>query len=224
MTERATASGARSRHPPTTPPARPDLSPRLPRGDRRDPGRLGSDPIAVTYARMNGFSARTFRRPPGSPPSPDGEHAGALRGRARHGATHYVVRYGPALGCCARSSSRSARGRGGCGGLAFMFGYLRAALAASRGSRTTSSSPTSAGSKGIGCVSGLRRSRAGRTATTADSPRPRDPGAGSRDRVLERRERVIEVARRLESYGDRQRLGRQRPLRGAERDPVRLLR
>ena len=164
------------------------------------PVRLGSDPIAVTYARVNGFKARTFRDLPVRHLRPMGSTQGQLRGRMRHGATHYVVRYGP-LWAALRSLKLaiSARPRG-LGGLAFMVGYLGAAL---RGESRVEDDEFVAyvrREQRNRMVSGLRRSRAA-DGDHGDSPRPRDPGAGSRDRVLERRERVIEVARRLETHG-----------------------
>ena len=90
-----TASGRRSRRPATTPRG-------LARIYRREcfekiggiPERLGSDPITVTYGRMNGYSARTFADLPVRHLRPMGSRQGILHGRARHGATHYIVGYG----------------------------------------------------------------------------------------------------------------------------------
>ena len=92
------------------------------------PERLGSDPITVTYARMRGYGARTFADLPVRHLRPMGTRQGVLRGRARHGATHYIVGYG-FLWAVLRSLMLAVRSRPVLlGGAAFLFGYLRAAL------------------------------------------------------------------------------------------------
>ena len=92
------------------------------------PERLGSDPITVTYGRMNGYSARTFADLPVRHLRPMGSRQGILHGRARHGATHYIVGYGLAWAML-RSLMLAVRSRPPLlGGAAFLFGYLRAAL------------------------------------------------------------------------------------------------
>ena len=92
------------------------------------PDRLGSDPITVTYARMNGYRARTFADLPVRHLRPMGSRQGTLHGRARHGATHYIVGYG-FLWAALRSLMLAVRSRPlVIGGAAFLYGYLRAAL------------------------------------------------------------------------------------------------
>jgi poly-beta-1,6-N-acetyl-D-glucosamine synthase len=96
------------------------------------PERLGADPIADTYARMTGFTSRTFADLPFRHLRQMGSAQGALRGRARQGAAHYIVHYSlpwavlragkMALGTPPRPLS----------GPAFLFGYLRAAAGGTR--------------------------------------------------------------------------------------------
>jgi biofilm PGA synthesis N-glycosyltransferase PgaC len=89
--------------------------------------RLGWDTIDETYARMRGFATRTFPDLLARHHRAVGTADGALRGHARHGECAYVVRYGP-LWIFLRSLKVARYAPYGLSGLAFLYGYLRAAL------------------------------------------------------------------------------------------------
>jgi poly-beta-1,6-N-acetyl-D-glucosamine synthase len=92
------------------------------------PARLGADVITTTRARMQGFATRTFDELRVRHLRPIATADGTLRGRARHGAYQYVVRY-PWWWVAARSALVAARFRPqGLSGVAYLGGYLRAAL------------------------------------------------------------------------------------------------
>ncbi len=90
--------------------------------------RLGWDTIDETYARMHGFGTRTVaegivavhHRAWGSAD-------GTLRGRARYGTTAYILRF-PAWWVLVRSLKMATSPPEGVSGLAFLYGYARAAL------------------------------------------------------------------------------------------------
>ncbi len=89
--------------------------------------RLGWDTIDETYARMRGYETRTFGDLLARHHRPVATADGALRGRARHGECAYIVRYGAAwVGL--RSLKVAASRPRGLSGVAFLYGYLRAAL------------------------------------------------------------------------------------------------
>jgi biofilm PGA synthesis N-glycosyltransferase PgaC len=88
--------------------------------------RLGWDTIDETYARMRGFSTRSFPELVARHHRPFASADGRLRGRARYGECAYVVRYG--LPWVLLRSVKMARARPlGLSGAAFVYGYLRAA-------------------------------------------------------------------------------------------------
>jgi glycosyltransferase involved in cell wall biosynthesis len=88
--------------------------------------RLGWDTIDETYARMRGFRTRSLPDVSARHHRSVGSRGGTLRGRARHGHCAYVLRYG--IWWVAARSFKVARLRPyGISGLAFLYGYLRAA-------------------------------------------------------------------------------------------------
>jgi biofilm PGA synthesis N-glycosyltransferase PgaC len=88
--------------------------------------RLGWDTIDETYARLRGFTTRSFGDLVARHHRPEATAEGALRGRARHGQCAYVVHYG--LGWVAlRSLKEAASWPPGLSGAAFLYGYLRSA-------------------------------------------------------------------------------------------------
>jgi poly-beta-1,6-N-acetyl-D-glucosamine synthase len=88
--------------------------------------RLGWDTIDETYARMRGFETRSLPEPEARHHRPVATRGGALRGRARHGQCAYILRYG--FWWVALRSLKVAMLRPrGLSGLAFLYGYLRAA-------------------------------------------------------------------------------------------------
>jgi len=92
------------------------------------PPRLGADVITTTRARMRGFATRTFDDLRVRHLRPIATADGTLRGRARHGAYQYVVRY-PWWWVVARSALVAGRfPPRGLSGLAYLGGYVRAAL------------------------------------------------------------------------------------------------
>lgn len=94
------------------------------------PPQLGADVITTTRARMQGFLTRTFDEPGLRVRHlrPIATADGTLRGRARHGAYQYVVRY-PWWWVAARSALVAARFRPrGLSGIAYFGGWARAAL------------------------------------------------------------------------------------------------
>lgn len=89
--------------------------------------RLGWDTIDETYARMKGFSTRSFPEIVARHHRPWGSADGRLRGRARHGKCAYITRYG--LGWALLRALKISRARPiGLSGAAFLWGYTRAAL------------------------------------------------------------------------------------------------
>jgi poly-beta-1,6-N-acetyl-D-glucosamine synthase len=89
--------------------------------------RLGWDTIDETYARMKGFETRSLPQPEARHHRPVATRGGTLRGRARHGQCAYILRYG--FWWVALRSLKVGRLRPrGLSGLAFLYGYLRAAL------------------------------------------------------------------------------------------------
>jgi hypothetical protein len=91
------------------------------------PERLGWDTIDETYARMRGFETYSFADLLARHHRPHGSADGRLRGRARHGECAWILHYG--LPWTALRSLKVARTSPvGVSGLAFLGGYLAAAL------------------------------------------------------------------------------------------------
>jgi glycosyltransferase involved in cell wall biosynthesis len=91
------------------------------------PERLGWDTIDETYARMHGYETRSFAELVAVHHRHMASAGGKLRGRARHGECAYIARYG--LGWILLRSLKVALERPlGLSGLAFAYGYLRAAV------------------------------------------------------------------------------------------------
>jgi biofilm PGA synthesis N-glycosyltransferase PgaC len=88
--------------------------------------RLGWDTIDETYARMRGFHTHSFTDLVCVHHRPLASADGALRGHARHGECAYIVHYGP-LWVALRALKVAFRRPVGLSGVAFLFGYLRAA-------------------------------------------------------------------------------------------------
>jgi biofilm PGA synthesis N-glycosyltransferase PgaC len=91
------------------------------------PERLGWDTIDETYARMRGFETRSYRDLVARHHRPHASADGLLRGRARHGECAWILHYGP-LWVLLRSLKVSRLRPAGLSGLAFLGGYLGAAL------------------------------------------------------------------------------------------------
>ena len=89
--------------------------------------RLGWDTIDETYARMRGFATVSFTDLVSIHHRPWGTADGALRGRARLGECAYITHY-PALWVTLRSLKVACNSPKGVSGVAFLFGYVRAAL------------------------------------------------------------------------------------------------
>jgi glycosyltransferase involved in cell wall biosynthesis len=89
--------------------------------------RLGWDTIDETYARMRGYATRSFPELPARHHRPVATRGGALRGRARLGQCAYILRYG-AWWVTLRSLKIATWRPYGLSGLAFLYGYVRAAL------------------------------------------------------------------------------------------------
>jgi poly-beta-1,6-N-acetyl-D-glucosamine synthase len=89
--------------------------------------RLGWDTIDETLARMHGYRTRSFESLVAIHHRPWASADGTLRGRARYGAAAYVVHF-PAYWVALRSLKIAAARPEGISGLAFLYGYLRAAL------------------------------------------------------------------------------------------------
>lgn len=89
--------------------------------------RLGWDTIDETYARMRGFTTVRFEDLGAVHHRPWGTADGVLRGRARHGECAYISHY-PLLWVTLRSVKVARSSPRGIGGLAFFFGYVRAAF------------------------------------------------------------------------------------------------
>lgn len=88
--------------------------------------RLGWDTIDETYARMRGFTTENFMDIIAVHHRPHASADGTLRGRARHGRCAYVAHFPPVW--IALRSLKIARSRPfGISGLAFFYGYVRAA-------------------------------------------------------------------------------------------------
>jgi glycosyltransferase involved in cell wall biosynthesis len=92
--------------------------------------RLGWDTIDETYARMRGFDTHSFDELVARHHRPVASADGLLRGRARYGQAAYALRYG--FGWVLLRSLKVALQRPvGISGLAFLYGYVRAALRSS---------------------------------------------------------------------------------------------
>lgn len=89
--------------------------------------RLGWDTIDETYARMRGFETRSLPEVQARHHRPVATRGGTLRGRARHGQCAYILRYG-FWWVALRSLKVACQRPRGLSGLAFLYGYLRAAL------------------------------------------------------------------------------------------------
>ena len=89
--------------------------------------RLGWDTIDETYARMHGFSTVTFRDVVAVHHRPWATADGVLRGRARHGECAYISHY-PVVWVTLRSLKVGCNSPKGMSGVAFLFGYIRAAV------------------------------------------------------------------------------------------------
>jgi len=89
--------------------------------------RLGWDTIDETYARMRGYSTHSFADLVSVHHRPLASADGALRGHARHGECAYIAHYGP-VWVTLRSLKVARRSPLGVSGIAFLWGYARAAL------------------------------------------------------------------------------------------------
>ena len=89
--------------------------------------RLGWDTIDGTYARMRGFTTRSFTDIVSVHHRPLGSADGVLRGCARHGECAYISHYS-ALWIAGRSLKVAGDRPWGITGLAFLYGYARAAV------------------------------------------------------------------------------------------------
>jgi biofilm PGA synthesis N-glycosyltransferase PgaC len=91
--------------------------------------RLGWDTIDETYARMRGFQTRSFGDLVSVHHRPLASADGALRGHARHGQCAYISHYAPTW-VMLRSVKVARRSPFGLSGVAFLYGYVRAAAVA----------------------------------------------------------------------------------------------
>ena len=89
--------------------------------------RLGWDTIDETLARLRGFRTRTFEDLVAIHHRPWACADGTLRGRARYGAAAYIVHF-PAYWVALRSLKVATARPEGISGLAFFYGYARAAF------------------------------------------------------------------------------------------------
>jgi glycosyltransferase involved in cell wall biosynthesis len=89
--------------------------------------RLAWDVIDETLARMHGFRTRSFADLVAIHHRPWASADGTLRGRARYGASAYIAR-APAYWVAMRALKIAAARPEGLSGLAFLYGYARAAL------------------------------------------------------------------------------------------------
>jgi poly-beta-1,6-N-acetyl-D-glucosamine synthase len=89
--------------------------------------RLGWDTIDETYARMRGYVTRSLPELVALHHRPVGTADGALRGRARHGECAYIFHYSLPW-VLLRSLKVAASRPFGLSGVAFIYGYLRAAM------------------------------------------------------------------------------------------------
>jgi poly-beta-1,6-N-acetyl-D-glucosamine synthase len=90
------------------------------------PERLAWDTIDETYARMHGFETRSYPDLVARHHRPWGSADGRLRGRARHGECAWILHYG-FFWVFLRSFKVACVPPIGLSGLAFLYGYLRAA-------------------------------------------------------------------------------------------------
>ena len=88
---------------------------------------LGWDAIDEIYARMNGFTTESLPGPIGDHLRPVGAGDGILRGRARHGLVAYITHF-PWYWVVGRSAKLACARPRGLSGVAFLWGYTRAAL------------------------------------------------------------------------------------------------
>ncbi len=170
------------------------------------PDRLGSDPITVTYARMSGYRARTFDELPVRHLRPMGSRQGTLHGRARHGATHYIVGYG-LLWAALRSLLLAVRSRPPViGGAAFLYGYLRAALGPTERVEDSSFRAFVRREQQRRLLAVLGATGARVSGADSGSPALATAAAGgpaTQRQAEQRRGQLVEVLRTLEAYGDR---------------------
>ena len=89
--------------------------------------RLAWDTIDETYARMEGYTTRSFGHLAALHLRHSASADGQLRGRARHGTCAYILHYGPAW-VLLRSLKEGARRPYGLSGGAFLLGYASAAV------------------------------------------------------------------------------------------------
>jgi hypothetical protein len=89
--------------------------------------RLGWDTIDETYARMRGFTTRTFPDLVSIHHRPLGSADGTLRGHARHGECAYVAHYS-AWWVALRALKVGRRTPAVLSGIAFFYGFARAAV------------------------------------------------------------------------------------------------
>lgn len=89
--------------------------------------RLAWDTIDETIARMRGFRTRTFEDLVAVHHRPWASADGTLRGRARYGAAAYIVHF-PLYWVALRSLKIATARPEGISGLAFLYGYARAAF------------------------------------------------------------------------------------------------
>jgi len=97
-------------------------------GGMRD--QLGWDAIDEIYARMNGFTTVSLPEPVAEHLRPVGSSDGLLRGRARHGHVAYITHF-PVYWVLGRSMKLSLGRPRLLSGIAFLWGYTRAAIAGS---------------------------------------------------------------------------------------------
>jgi glycosyltransferase involved in cell wall biosynthesis len=88
--------------------------------------RLGWDTIDETYARMRGFTAWSFEDLVSIHHRPLGSADGTVRGHARHGECAYIAHFTPSW-VALRAVKVGTRRPYGLSGLAFFYGYVRAA-------------------------------------------------------------------------------------------------
>jgi poly-beta-1,6-N-acetyl-D-glucosamine synthase len=91
------------------------------------PERLAWDTIDETYARMHGYRTHSFADLVARHHRPWGSADGLLRGRARHGECAWILHYGAGW-VTLRSLKVATVPPWGLSGLAFLYGYARAAL------------------------------------------------------------------------------------------------
>ncbi|MDX6654766.1 MAG: hypothetical protein QOH18_1476 [Solirubrobacterales bacterium] len=91
------------------------------------PERLAWDTIDETYARMRGYRTGSLPALLGRHHRPWGSADGRLRGRARHGECAWILHYGSGW-VTLRSAKVAMVSPRGLSGLAFLYGYWRAAL------------------------------------------------------------------------------------------------